>query len=253
MMFIYRLIPFVCSMAIVFAFWLQVRYPFYYPWIALSGAVLLPLASFWMARGRVGYKDLLEKMSPTLIFVLALVFALLLAEGGLQVTAIIILAGVGTYLSLELLFLLAFAPPRYPVHGISRVNIAYVPFIIFYIAATSAGLMTFVHTPLWIHVVLMTVLGLILFRTTGHPEATKEQNQRWMLIGLITGLHLGLLGAMLPLSMFAQGAIAMVLFSSMLRLRRYLYHPLPVKKQAWLEGVTAIVLLSAILTTSRWL
>ncbi len=253
MIFFYRLLPFICSIAIVLSFWIQTRYPFQYPWMALFGVIFLPLASFWMARGRVGYKDLIEKMLPTLIFIFALIFALLLAEGSTQIIAIMILAGVSTYLSLELLFLLAFAPPRYPVHGLSRVNIAYVPFIIYYIVATSVGLIIFVHTPFWIHVLIMVVLGLILFRTTGHPEATKEQNQRWMLVGFITGLHLGLLGIMLPLSMFAQGAIAMILFSFMLRLRRYLYNPLPVKKQAWLEGATAVILLSVILITSRWL
>jgi hypothetical protein len=240
-------------MAIVFCFWLQIQYPFHYPWIALLGVGTLPLISFLMARGRIGYKDLLEKMLPTLIFIITLVFAMLLVEGGVQLTIIIVLAGIAVYLSLELLFFLAFAPPRYPVHGLSRVNIAYVPFIVFYASATSVGLMTFVHTPFWIHVSIMTALGLILFRTTGHPEATKEQNQRWMLLGLVTGLHLGFLGAMLPLSMFAQGAIAMIVFSSMLRLRRYLYHPLPGKKQAWLEGVMAFVLLGVVITTSRWL
>ncbi|MDF1497425.1 MAG: hypothetical protein P1P90_05200 [Patescibacteria group bacterium] len=253
MIFIYRLLPLLSAVFVAFSFWLQLQYPFQYPWIALVGVAVLFISAFLMSQGRVKLSDLMEKMLPTFIFLATLVFSLLLSESAVGRWIIICLGTIATYLSLELLFLLAFAPPKYPVHGLSRVNIAYVPIILFYAAATSVGLMTFIHTPIWIHITLMAVLGLVLFRTTGHPEATREQNNRWMLIGLILGLHLGFMGAVLPLSMYAQGAIAMLLFCGLLRMRRYLYHPLPKKAQAWVEGVAAVVLLIAILTTTRWL
>ncbi|MBD3281433.1 hypothetical protein GF391_01675 [Candidatus Uhrbacteria bacterium] len=253
MIFFYRLLPFVSALTAAFAFWLQVQYPFQYPWIAMGGALVLVLSAVAMARGRVRFWDFLEKMLPTFILIATLIFALLLAEGELARWVIVLLATIATYLSLELLFLLSFTPPRYPVHGLSRVNMAYVPFIVFYAVATSVGLLTFIHTSIWIHVGLLVLLGLVIFRTTGHPEATNEQNFRWMLVGAIVGLHLGLLGAMLPISMFAQGAIAMVLFAGILRLRRYLYHPLPGKAQAWMEGVTAVGFLAMIIATARWL
>jgi len=253
MIFFYRLMPFCGAITVAMVLWLQIRYPFQYPWIALLGPLAVAVISIFMAKGRVRFFDFLEKMLPTYIFLAALVFALLLSEGAAERWVIIVLGTLASYFSLELLFLLAFTPPRYPVHGLSRVNIAYVPFILFYATATSVGLMTFIHISFWIHVALMAILGLVLFRTTGHPEATREQNRRWMLIGMIVGLHLGFMGAMLPLTMYAQGAIAMLMFSILLRLRRYLYHPLPGKKQAWLEGVAAAILLVVILSTTRWL
>ncbi len=253
MIFLFRLLPLFSAILFALSFWLQLQYPFQYPWIALLGVCGVLVSSYLLSRGRVKIFDLTEKMLPTLLFLLTLVFAILLSENVIERTIIIVIGTVAVYLSLELLFLLAFTPPRYPVHGLSRVNIAYVPFIIFYATATSVGLMTFIHTSYWIHIVLMTLLGLILFRTTGHPEATKEDNNRWMLIGMILGLHLGLIGAMLPISMYAQGAIAMLLFCGLLRLRRYLYHPLPSKKQAWLEGVVAAGVLISVVSTARWL
>ncbi len=253
MIFIYRLLPFVTTLVVALGFWLQLKYPFQYPWIVGFASLSMPVSAFLIARGKVKFSDFLEKMLPSFILLAVLAFALLLSEDALGRTIIIILAASVSYLSLELLFLLAYSPPKYPVHGLSRVNMAYVPFIVFYAVATSVGLMTFLHTSLWVHIVVMVLLGLVLFRTTGHPEATSEQNHRWMLIGAIVGLHLGLLGVMLPLSMYAQGAAAMVIFSGMLRLRRYLYHPMPGKKQALLEGSAAVVFLIAVLATSRWL
>ncbi len=253
MIFLYRLLPVLSAIVVALSFWLQIQYPFQYPWIGVFGLAILLISSFLMARSRVKIFDLIEKMLPTFILVATLVFSLLLSEGVIERWIIILMGTVATYFSLELLFLYAFSPPRYPVHGLSRVNIAYVPLIIFYVTVTSIGLMTFLHTASWIHIAIMAVLGLVLFRTTGHPEATREQNMRWMLIGVILGLHLGFMGAVLPLSMYTQGAIAMLLFSVLLRLRRYLYHPLPSKKQAWLEGVSAAGIFVAILSTTRWL
>lgn len=253
MIFLYRLLPFAAAVITAVGFWLQLQYSFQYPWIVIAGASALPVSSFFIARGRVKAMDFLEKMLPTFIFILSLIFALLLTEGRLGSYVIVVLAVIAVYLSLELLFLYAFMPPKYPVHGLSRVNIAYVPFIVFYTTSTSVGLMTFIHTSYWIHVFLMVFLGAVLFRTTGHPEATREQNLRWMAIGAVVGLHLGFLGAVLPLSMLAQGAIAMVIFAGMLRLRRYLYHPLPGKVQAGLEATLAAGVLVAVSLTARWL
>lgn len=252
-MFIYRLLPILSSILIAASLWLQIRYPFQYPWIAILGFCTLPLFSYLISRGRVKFLDMGEKMLPSVIFILILIFALLLAEGWMVRWLIIVFGFVVTFLSLELLFFLAYVPSRYPVHGLSRVNMAYVPFIVFFTSATSVGLIIFLHISLWVHVVLMAVLGLVLFRTTGHPEATKEQNRRWMLIGLVLGLHLGFLGVVLPLTMYAQAAIATILFSGILRLRRYLYHPLPSKRQAWLEAAALTLFFVLVLFTSRWL
>jgi len=96
-------------------------------------------------------------------------------------------------------------------------------------------------------------LGVTLFRTTGHPDASAEQNRRWMLVGGLVGLHLGLLGVMLPLAMNVQGAVAMIVFGGILRMRRYLYQPFPSRAQAWTEFVLGACMLVALTVTSRWL
>ncbi|MFZ6015349.1 MAG: hypothetical protein ACOYUZ_03260 [Patescibacteria group bacterium] len=241
------------AILVAVSFYFQFERPFEYPYIALIGVAGVLGSVFLMAKGRLSFFDVTEKILPTVLLEMVLVFSILLIEGDIQKLIAVLLGSVAAFLSLELLFFLAFMPSRYPVHGLSRVNIAYVPFIIWYTAATSVGLIIFLHSPKWIHVLIMLVLGVTLFRTTGHPEATKEQNSRWMMIGAVVGLHLGILGAMLPLSMFAQGAIAMIVFSVMLRLRRYLYHPIPGKVQAWFEGVAATVFFGIVLITSRWL
>lgn len=260
MIFLYRLLPFVTALIVASVLYFQFQRPFEYPFIAAIAFICVVVAAFLIARGRVAFWDVVEKMLPTAIFILALIFSILLVEGEVQRLLIVGLGFAASYLSLELLFFLAFMPSRYPVHGLSRVNIAYVPFIIWYTTATSVGLITFLNSPkslhttlVVIHVSLMVILGMLLFRTTGHPEATRQQNRRWMLIGAITGFHLGALGVMLPLSMFAQGAISMIVFSVMLRLRRYLYHPIPGRAQAWAEGVAVSVFFGIVLFTSRWL
>lgn len=253
MYFIYRLFPALAALAIGLCFYSQLGQPRVYPWIALGGVLLAVVAIFAMGHKRVKLVDLAEKMLPTMILLLSLVFGMLLAEGVWARWAIVGFGVVATFLSLELLFLLSFTPSRYPMSGLSHVNIAYVPFIIWYTVANSVGLMTFLHSPDWIHVLAMTLVSVVLFRTTGHPGATPEQNKVWTLVGGLVGLHIGLLGIMLPMSMAAQATLGMIIICAILRLRRYLYHPLPGRKQAWIEGVTAVLILGVAIGTARWL
>lgn len=253
MTFIYRLFPTLLAFMVGGVFYWQLKEPAAYPWIAVFGVLLTVVAAYFMSHQRVKMIDLVEKMAPTGLFLMALIFGMLLAEGQLAVWAIIIFGAVATFLSFELLFLHTFMPSRYPINGLSHVNIAYVPFIVWYVIANSVGLMTFLHSPAWMHVVAFTILSVIVFRTTGHPGATREQNRLWMFIGGLTGLHIGLLGMMLPLSMSAQATLGMVIFCAILRLRRYMYHPIPIRRQAWLEGMTAIVILSIAISTAKWI
>ncbi|MBU2566351.1 hypothetical protein KKG46_02200 [Patescibacteria group bacterium] len=253
MYFFYRLFSFICSALVVSFFYFQFKDPFDYPYIVLIGVVIVPVAAILMARKRITYYDLLEKMLPLFVLLGVLVFAMLLAEKDLVRWMIIIVGGGSTFISLELLYYLIFMPSRYPVHGLAKMNIVYVPFIVWYFVSTSVGLMTFLHSSAWIHVVVMFLLGILIFRTTGHPEATKEQNRRWMFIGGLVGLHLGLLNVMLPISMLVQGAFSMLILGMILRMRRYLYHPIPSKYQAWAEGVVAIIMIVIVMSTTRWL
>ena len=252
MIILLSLLPWLASLIVGASFYLQYQRPFDYPWIALVGVIVVPLVALAISRKRLSYADTFEKMLPTLLLVASQAFAILLVEGQVARWAMIVIGMVCTLLALELLFLLAFMPSRYPVNGLSRVNMAYVPLIIWYVVSTSVGLVIFLHSPQWIHIAMMCLLGIILFRTTGHPEATPEQNRIWMLVGGVTGLHLGLLGSMLPLSMAMQGAISMLVFSGVLRMRRYLYAPIPSRKTAWIELSATCILLAALLISARW-
>ena len=253
MVFFYRLLPILTALAVGFVFYFQLSNPLIFPWPALLGVAITIISMLAIARRRVRFTDLMEKVLPTILFQLALIFGMLLAEGQFARGLIIFFGSLATFLCLELLFLLSFMPSRYPVNGLSHINIALVPFIVWYVIANSVGLMAFLHSPPWIHVALLTALSIVLFRTTGHPGATRDQNRLWVLIGGLTGLHIGLLGIALPLSMAAQGAIGMIIFCVVLRMRRYLYHPFPGLRQAWVEASSAMIVLGVALGTSRWL
>ncbi len=249
----YRPLPFLAAIAMAVGLYLQYVRPLDYPWYALLGAATVPAVALLMAYKRVHQADLAEKMLPTYLLILSVVFAVLLAEGHIYRIVLAVVGSLASLLSLELLFLYTFMPSRYPVNGLSRVNIAYVPLTVFFATSTSVGLMFFLHSSSILHVLGMLALGVALFRTTGHPDASREQNNRWMLVGAVTGLHLGLLGAMLPLSMEVQGTVAMLVFSGILRMRRYLYQPYPSKVQTWTEFAIATILLVSITVSSRWL
>ncbi|MBU1348914.1 hypothetical protein KJ781_02500 [Patescibacteria group bacterium] len=253
MIVILRILPAVAALVVAVSFSVQLRTPLQYPWLATIGVCAFLVATLAISWGRVRFVDMLEKMTPTSILILALGFAMLLAEGSGSKIAIVVLAGFTAFVSLELLFLLAFNPTRYPVHGLSRVNIAYVPIAIWYVACTSAGMLIFLHMDRLWHILIMVLLGTILFRTTGHPQASWKENATWSAVGALVGGHVGLLGIMLPVSMPVQGFVAAFLLSAALRVRRYRYDPKPSVRQGWIEAVAGAVALVAVLTTGKWL
>jgi hypothetical protein len=253
MILLIRLVPFVVGLFEAVLFWQQRLHPELYPWLVLLAVALLPAGAFVIAWKRVRFGDLTEKMAPTALLLASLAFALLLVEGEWPLTALVMLASLASFLSLEVLFLLARFPQAYPVNGISRVNIGYVPSIVWYAISTSSGLLTFLHTDRVWHVALATVIGLIVFRTTGHPGATPRQNRIWMLVGGVTGFETGILGIILPLSMGMQGLIAALIICGVLRVRRYLYDPRPSVRIAWSELSAGLAVFMACLMTAKWL
>ncbi|MFZ2804327.1 MAG: hypothetical protein WA001_03815 [Patescibacteria group bacterium] len=248
-----RILPVLVGLLEAFVFWSQRTQPGLYPWIAIVGVVAVPCASLLIGWGRVPFADLLEKMAPTFLLMAALAFGLLLVEGSAAFWIIVTLAAVSSFVSLELLFLLAFHPSAYPVNALSRVNIAYVPLIIWYAVSTSSGLMVFLHIDRTLPVLMCGVLGALLFRTTGHPGATRRQNATWTVLGGLIGLEIGMLGLLLPLSIEMQGLVATILFCAALRVRRYLYEPKPSRRVAWIEASAALVLFIGSLISAKWL
>jgi len=247
-----RILPLSVGLLQAGLFWWQDRLPGAYPWLALAGVACLPLASVVISWGRVKFGDLMEKMAPTFVLVAVLSFALLLVEGRWELNLVVGLAALSSFVSLELLFLLARNPAAYPVNGLSHVNVAYVPLAVFYAVSTSNGLLVFLHSAGVWHVALCALLGVILFRTTGHPGASRQQNGVWMAVGGLVGVESGLIGLLLPIGMSAQGLVATLLFCGALRIRRYLYDPKPPYRLAFAEGLVASLLFVVSLATAKW-
>lgn len=253
MILLLRLLPLGVAALQIAAFGWQLQQPSSYPWVVLLGVLALPAAAFVICWKRVRLADAVSRMAPSFILLGSLAFALLLVESRWAVWIAIALA-VGTCLiSLELLFLLAYDPARYPVNGLSRVNIAYVPIAVWYAAATSSGLIVFLHAERSWHVIFMTLLGAVLFHTTDHQDSTLHGRAVWTSLGALVGAHVGLLGILLPLNMPTQGIIASVLLSAALRVRRYLYDPKPSMRQAWFEVVGVFAAFVMALTSAKWL
>ena len=253
MILLVRLLPLLVGLFEVAAFWEQSRASSSYPWIVLVGWAAVPLAALIIGWKRVSWQEVVNKMAPTFVTLACLGFGLLLVEGTWQFWLLASLAGLIAFISLELLFLLAYDPAAYPVQGLSRVNVGYVPIAVWYAASTSSGLLMFLHIDIIWHIALMSVLGAILFRTTGHPDATREQDRLWTFLGVLVGFEVGALGVFLPLGMQAQGLIAAVMFAAALRARRYLYQPVPGKRLAYAEVASAVVVFLLALVTSKWI
>lgn len=253
MFLLLRILPFLVGITQVFLFVSQSTYPHLYPWFVVVGILLVPCMSVVISWKHVRAIDVIEKMTPTFLLIVSLGFGMLLVESRLAIWTIALLAGIASTVSLELLFLLSRHPSAYPVNGLSHVNIAYVPLGIWYASYAASGLMIFLHSsPLW-HVGILGILGALLFRTTGHPGATKEQNRVWMVVGGLIGLEVGWIGTLLPLSMNMQGLISALVVCAVLRVRRYVYHPIPSVRLAWSEALIGAVLFIGGIASAKWL
>ncbi|MFA5935413.1 MAG: hypothetical protein WC787_00965 [Patescibacteria group bacterium] len=248
-----RFLPFLIALLQGALFWFQLRHPLAYPWVGVFGVIALPLATVVIVWKRLPIRDAFERMLPSFILLASLAFALLLVEGPVATWTLLFLACATPLVSLELLFLLVYHPPRYPVNGLSHANVAYVPVAVWYVASTSNGLLIFLHVHALWHIALMITLGALLFRTTGHTGATAQEKSIWTPLGVVIGAHVGLLGLLLPVSMPMHGIIAALIMSAALRARRYLYEPRPSLRQAWIESFGALSFFIFTLATAKWL
>ncbi len=253
MFLLLRLLPYVVGIAQVWLFLMQVAYPHTYPLLVGIGVLLVPCASILIGWKSIRARDMIEKMMPTFLLILSIGFGTLLLESRASIWIASLLAGIVSAVSLELLFLLTRYPSAYPVNGLSHVNIAYVPLGIWYAAYAASGLMIFLHSSQLWYVGILGILGALLFRTTGHPGATTDQNIVWMIIGGLIGLEVGWIGTLLPLSMNMQGLIAAIVVCAVLRVRRYVYDPVPSSRIAWSEVVVGVVLFIGGIVSAKWL
>lgn len=247
-----RLVPGLVGVAgFVAAEWTW-RHPRDYPWALAAVLASYVAASVTLGWKRLGPKDLAEKMlMPGFAFV-SLALASLMAEHTAERIALTTLLTVVPFYALELLYLLAHQPSRYPVNGLSRLNLALVPLAAFCVAVGLIGMQIFIRWPDWGTVLAFTAFGAAVARLTEHPTVGRAAALRWTVFGAVLGLHVGILAVVLPVGLEVTGSLAALAFAWPLRARRYSYEPKPPRRLAIAESAGAAALFVAILLVSRW-
>jgi hypothetical protein len=232
--------------------------PASYPWPLLIPWVALILAALVIGWRKVSVSELIEKMTMPVIAFAALGLACLLIEDELG-QILFTLLGIGIpLLSLELLFLYAFQPTRYPVNAISRLNLALVPLTGYFLGVGLMGLQVFLTDPAWVHIAdpvtlgIFAALGSVLALITCHPTSDRAHKARWASFGALLGLQIGILCIILPVALPVIGCVAALGLAAPLRARRYSHDPKPPVRLAWAEGTMAFVFFVTILLVSRW-
>lgn len=247
-----RGLPWIIGLAAFVACQWQWRDASIYPWPLMAVLAAYCAAASMIAYRRLAFDELLHKMVPGVIVLVSMGFAFLLVEAPESRTALSVLLAGTAAVSLEMLWLFVFDPARYPVHGLSRVNVAFMPLSAFFICLGLTGLGYFLRTPEWLTPLVMTALGGAAFILTAPHSHTQAHRWRWGMLGAMIGLQVGILAIILPVSVVVQGALAAIMFAIPLRIRRYAIDPVPKRVVAWTEGVGASVLFLTVLLVSRW-
>ncbi|MBM3204704.1 hypothetical protein FJZ48_01840 [Candidatus Uhrbacteria bacterium] len=248
----FRLLSWITGIAGALIAWWQWQHPLTYPWAILLFLVWYALALVLLAAHRLTWRDAFEKIIPSILVMVGVSLGFLMAESNLMRWIISILFVGIPFLVIELLFLMIFAPTRYPVSGLSRVNIMLIPIGAFFFGAVLNEMSVFLRISLWIPLVVLAMFAGLTFFLTSHPSADHHHRKRWGSLGVIVGLHIAMIGLLLPVSMFVHGALASLCIGFPLRLRRYAYAPKPSVHFAWAEGVLGALLFGLLLVTSRW-
>ncbi len=253
MAILFRLLPFVVGGICAVFFGMQARYAEWYPWILAPALVaFLGGVALMLQKGRRrGWGDL-RLVIPSLLALLSAGFGMLLLEGSLRYWGIPIFVGLISFLILELLFLSAFFASKYPVNGMTHLNLALVPLIFWMSAYTLSGMLVFVNTHRGLPIVFLGVAGGVLWHVTAHPEASGESRRRWTLIGTWMGMQVGMLIAIVPLRMEVHAMIAALCGAIALRVRRYGIAPPIPRRTILLEAVIGTALLIVVASTATW-
>ena len=233
--------------------WLQWSTPLSYPWPLLGILVTFILFAFFLSfRCSTTFVEAVHLFLPTVVVIVATGLGMLLAEQPYErVVLTLILSGIPAF-ALELYYLANYDPTKYPVNGLSRLNIALVPVIAFLGAIALYGMQVFLRLNSWYSLLSFPLAAAALYFVTSHPTAEQPHRLRWSMVGAIAGLHAAILVLLLPVSLAVHGAIAVTMIAAPLRVRRYAHSPAPSRRVAYTEGISSIVLFLAILLTSRW-
>lgn len=201
---------------------------------------------------KVSFRASVERMTLPLLTGISVLFGFLMAESSLERIGLTVALIALSFVTLELFFYYAYDPTHYPVNAFSHVNLALVPFIIFYTTCGLSGVNLFLRAPWWLSVGIFFVLGMILFTLTEHPVADAAHRLRWRGLGSWIGIQAAILLIFLPVTVSTRGAVLALLFFIPLRIRRYSYAPRPPARLAWIEGIAAIFLFVTLLLTAQW-
>lgn len=253
MILLLRMVPLMAGLANGGLFFLQIRNSGIYPWLSLPAVAVYLAAVIAVNWRHWNGAEHIRTLIPGFVAILISGFGLLLTEGMISNWLIPLFVGAVTYGILELQFLHAYVPARYPANGITHLNLFLVPCLFWMASFTVVGMTIFVSTSRLAPIVVMGVTGFILFYATSHAESTPPQRWRWTWIGAWIGILIGVLGVVLPLNLLIHGAIAALCSGAVLRARRYGIQP-PIPGRMILMEVFAILgALAAILATARWL
>ena len=252
MLIFIRLLPLLVGALNTLLFFLQARNPGSYPWLAIIAPVALAGASIAVLWRRRRGSDDVRLMIPSFLALLVAGYGLLLAEHALALWIIPLVAGGISFVSLELLFLSTFVSARYPVNGLSHLNLTIVPLVLWLTAFTSVGLTVFLNMSRLVPLSAMTVVMFLLFYATSHAEAGRSARWRWAWLGAWLGVHVGILCAVLPVNLAMHGVIAALIGSFAIRVRRYgMMPPIP-RRLILVESMMALIMLVAVCVTAQW-
>lgn len=247
-----RLLSWLSGFAAVFAAWRQWSDPLSYPLPLMCFLVWMIFAIILMSWHRTTVLTVLEKMAPAILVQCACIFACVMADSQVQKMLFSVSLALCAFIPLELFFFFLYDGKRYPVNGLSHVNIAFVPLAVFFTTIGLNGTRVFLRAPWWATVLVLVVSGIALFALTEHPTADIKHRRRWRILGAFIGLHAALFVLILPFNVWVHGVLAAILFSVPLRLRRYAYAPQPPMRMAWTEGAIAVIVFLFLLLTSQW-
>ncbi|MCW1892412.1 MAG: hypothetical protein KIH65_004200 [Candidatus Uhrbacteria bacterium] len=252
MALLFRLLPLIIGMISAGCFAMQAQYANWYPWILVPAFIVFIGGIATMFRQRHwGWEDV-RLAVPALMAFAAAGFGMLLVEGWLRYWGIPLFVGLVSYLLVELLFLSTFYASKYPVNGMTHMNLALVPVIFWLLAYTSSGLLVFMNTQRFSPMILFAVVGGVLWYVTAHPEATPESRLRWTLIGAWISTQIGMIIAIVPLRMEVHAMIASICGAAALRVRRYGIAPPIPRNMILLEVIGMILFLAAVAFTAAW-
>jgi hypothetical protein len=252
MLLLRRLLPFLVAILNGLCLFWQARSPWSYPWLAAVAPVAFAFAGTFIGWRRFPASELAARLLPPMLALVAVAYALLIMEGPIALWVLPAVAAGTSYVALELLFLLAYLPTRYPVNGLSHFNLTLVPGVLFLTHDASVGLTMFVHASRALPVLTLAACGALLFWATAHVETSSGHRRRWSALGGWVGAQLGLLGAFLPVQATMHGAYAALLGAAAIRARRYGISPSPSKGLVMTEAIGVLVLLGLILGTAKW-